>query len=183
MSQARTAARPRRAGGISAETMTSNGGPLFEKYPVNTTWELMLEGSDQAVTGRIYTTDEASGVVVLQSALAHTTLATEMRVIQASSIKEAKIVEETEEEKAKNPPLVLPKVQKKALEEREKRALKMAEESLRHINQKVRSHALSLLFENLRCFADPGYLNARIFFRPRPKVKPFLIGSSRRVVK
>jgi len=116
----------------------SIGGPLFQKYPVHTTWEFTIQGNSEPVRGRIYTTDEASGVVVLQSALVHTTLATEMRIIQASAIQKAQKIEVDEQEEANNPPLTLPKVQKKALEEREKRALKLTEESLRHINQKVR---------------------------------------------
>jgi hypothetical protein len=32
----------------------------------------------------------------------------------------------------------LPKIQKKALEEKERRAIRLAEESFKHINQKVR---------------------------------------------
>jgi hypothetical protein len=109
---------------------------LEQRFPVHTTWEMTLT-SKETVTGRIYCTDEASQTVVLQSALTHTTLATEMRIIHASAIVKAVPQKKKEEDGVVPLSAQLPKVQKKALEERERRAIRMAEESLRHINQKV----------------------------------------------
>jgi hypothetical protein len=82
-----------------------------------------------------------SGSIVLQKALVHTTLASEIRIISVDYI--TKSVELKEEDYAghvKPIPLnnALPKIQKKALEDRERRAIRLAEESLRHINDKVR---------------------------------------------
>jgi hypothetical protein len=109
---------------------------LEQRFPVHSSWEMTLT-SKETVTGRIYCTDEVSQTVVLQSALTHTTLATEMRIINASAIVRAVAQKKKEEDGVVPLSVQLPKVQKKALEERERRAIRMAEESLRHINQKV----------------------------------------------
>lgn len=107
--------------------------PLFQRFPVDSSWELKLSNGE-VVEGRVYTSDENSGLLVLQKDLAHTTLATEVRVVQVREIKSAKELPQDNSASSSQP---LPKIQKKTLEEREKRALKLAEESLRHINQKV----------------------------------------------
>lgn len=127
-----------RPGWSSASTTSKE--KLEVRFPVHTSWELTLQ-NEETVEGRVYCTDEASQTVVLQSDLTHTTLASEMRIIHASSVVRAVQKEEGESNgtTTTTTPLSaqLPKVQKKALEEREKRAIRMAEESLRHINQKV----------------------------------------------
>jgi hypothetical protein len=132
---------------------------------VNTLQELTLE-SGESVSGRVYCTDEMTGTIVLQAALVHTTLATDMRIVAAASVRQSVQLPEQEEEEGggettdtadrrsnsssaattKVAPVTplsqpLPKIQKKALEERERRALKLAEDSLRHLNQKVGSPA------------------------------------------
>jgi hypothetical protein len=112
--------------------------PLEVRFPVHSSWKLTLS-SEETVQGRIYCTDEASQSVVLQTALTHTTLASEIRIIQASGIVKSIPVKtpaaDGEEDSALSVPL--PKIQKKVLEDRERRAVKLAEESLRHINEKV----------------------------------------------
>ena len=105
---------------------TSNGSKggwaskqkLDTRFPVHTSWEFTLKG-EETVQGTIYCTDEAS----------------QMRMIQVNSI--VRSVQKEEGESAALAASQLPKVQKKALEEREQRALRMAEEMLRHINEKV----------------------------------------------
>jgi hypothetical protein len=121
----------------SSETM---GKMLAQRFPVNSIQEITLT-SGESVSGRVYCTDEMSGSIVLQKALVHTTLASEIRIISVDYI--TKSVELKEEDYAghvKPIPLnnALPKIQKKALEDRERRAIRLAEESLRHINDKVR---------------------------------------------
>jgi protein LSM12 len=79
--------------------------------------------------------------VVLQKQLVHTTLASQLHVVNAAAV--TKATRQAEEEGGdgdKGIPLSkpLPKVHKKVLEERERKALRQAEESFRHINQKVR---------------------------------------------
>ena len=139
--------------------MTSNGTPwsqqrLEVRFPVHTVWELTLS-NDETVEGSIYCTDEASQTIVLQKALTHTTLASEVRMIQASCV--TKAVQKNNGEDSEMGPL--PKIQSKVLEEREKRALRLAEDSLRHINQKVgcspagwlASSALWLVMDTSHC--------------------------------
>lgn len=119
--------------------------PLAVAYPVNSAWEFTLEPKE-VVSGRVYCTDELSQIVVLQKALVHTTLASEIRMVNVATIVEAKALPD-EEATDQVAPLSqpLPKVQKKALEERERRAIRLAEESFQHINQKVRTSSLECL--------------------------------------
>lgn len=122
--------------------VANNNQSLYLKYPVNSTWEMALS-TGETVTGTVYCTDEVSNTVFLQKNLTHTTLATELSVVHASHIARSKSLSAAaavnggggDESSAS---ALLPKVQKKALEEREKRAIRIAEESLRHINEKVR---------------------------------------------
>lgn len=109
--------------------------PLYLQYPANSSWEIDLS-TGETVSGTVYCTDEVSNTVFLQKNLTHTTLATELRVVHASQIARSKSVPAEDGESSTLGSL--PKVQKKALEEREKRAIRMAEESFRHINEKVR---------------------------------------------
>ncbi|GAX24820.1 hypothetical protein FisN_6Hh411 [Fistulifera solaris] len=115
---------------------TPSTASLEARYPVNTSWEFVLQ-SQETVDGIIYCTDDLSQTVVLQRALSHTVLATEIRLIHAAHIVRA--TQQKTEDATEGIPLSapLPKIQKKVLEEREKKALKMAEESLRHINEKT----------------------------------------------
>jgi hypothetical protein len=128
------------AAGGSAPPSSKPPARLSELYPVNTLWEMTLENGD-AVTGRVYCTDEFSRSVVLHRALAHTTLASEVRIVNAAAVRAARRIDEPGGGEGIDViPLSrpLPKIHKKVLEERERKALKLAEESFRHINQKVR---------------------------------------------
>jgi hypothetical protein len=116
--------------------------PLLSlRYPINSTWEFTLHPNDDIADGTVYCTDETSQMIVLQKSLVHTTLTFEVRMVQVASIKKEKLVSSSAENNAKSgdEPLSmpLPVVDKKVLEEREKRALRLAEESFRHINQNV----------------------------------------------
>jgi hypothetical protein len=148
------------AGVVPPLSSSSSGGAgstttaLYFEYPVNSTWEMTLS-TGETVSGTVYCTDEVSETVFLQKNLTHTTLATELFVVHVSQIKSATkkaTVDETTNStttdggsstttpKESSALLLgcLPKVQKKVLEEREKRAIRLAEESFRHINDKVR---------------------------------------------
>jgi len=116
-------------------------GMLAQRFPVNSLQELTLNNGE-TVSGRVYCTDEVTGSIVLQKALVHTTLASEIRIVAVDSVTKSSVLTEEESEASGTvapTPLTqpLPKVQKKALEERERRAIRLAEEQLRHINQKV----------------------------------------------
>lgn len=125
--------------------------PLHLTYPVNTYMELTLKGpSGERVQGVVYCTDEISNSIVLRKALPHTTLTSEVRIVNASSIAGRRTIEaatkKTEDDGAgadagPSPADVdemtrpLPPVSRRTLEEREKRALRLAEEHLLHVNQ------------------------------------------------
>ena len=114
--------------------------------------ELTLSDAS-TILGLIYCTDEISQSIVVQRSLVHTTLSSEITVVHAPSIASSKTIEiqngkdDNSEDniqkygvaninEIKNTKLC--NVSKKALEEREKRAWRLAEESFRHVNQTVR---------------------------------------------
>lgn len=114
----------------------SSTKPLYETYPVNSVLELTLKGVEEKVMGVVYCTDEISQTVVLKKALTHTTLASEIFIVQANAVTNSKVIEAEASEEEKVP---VGNVSKKTLEQQEKKAIKLAEEALLHINQKVKS--------------------------------------------
>jgi protein LSM12 len=128
---------------------------IAERFPINSLQQITLLPNHEVVTGRVYCTDEMTRTVVLQKALTYTTLSCEIRIIAVNNILNAQQLPEkgttTSGENGNNKdatddidtvratPLMqpLPIIQKKVLEERERRAIRLAEESLRHINPKV----------------------------------------------
>lgn len=117
---------------------------LCDSYPVNAVLELTLV-NDETVMGLVYCTDEISRSIVLKKSLNYTTLASEIRVINANCVKKKKVIlaqapaHKGENEGVDEVALPLPSVSKKAIDEREKRAISLAQESFQHINQQVRS--------------------------------------------
>jgi hypothetical protein len=137
----------RTAQGKSTESRLS----LYQLYPVNSIVEITLNPGREVVSGLVYCTDEISNSVVLKKSLPHTILSSDIRIINASSILECKII--TKEapiskasadgaEVADELAVPLSNVSKKSVLEKERRALKLSEESLRHINDKVRTFDL-----------------------------------------
>eukprot|EP01082_Thalassiosira_pseudonana_P009530 g8579.t1 g8579 contig3:420646-421454(-) len=143
---------------------------LSQTYPINTLMELTLQQSSNTpsttaaaaatttLRGLIYCTDATSNSIVLKRSLVHTTLSSEITIINADSVVDSKKIEvnvnEMEEENSNTRELlegvcsveeykqignggVLPNVSRKALEERERRAIRLAEESFSHVNQKA----------------------------------------------
>jgi hypothetical protein len=110
--------------------LPSASQPLYLQYPMSSSWELTLTNDDK-VQGEVYCTDPISQIVVLQDQLS------DIRMISVASIREAKLLKEASPDPAAAPPANTVHA-KKALEEREKRAIKIAQESFRHINPKVR---------------------------------------------
>ena len=114
---------------------------LYQLYPVNSILELTLSPDREVVSGLVYCTDEISNSVVIKKSLPHTILSSDIRIINASNILDSKvIIEEATSSKASDDvelAVPLTNVSKKSVEEKEKRAIKLSEESLRHINQKV----------------------------------------------
>lgn len=119
--------------------------PLYLRFPHNSQFELTITPNDEKIIGTIYCTDEISQTVVITKPLHHTTLSVELRVIQVSCITNEKIIETNNKAKGTENGnndsdnaiqfKPLPTLQKKVLEDRERKAVRMAEESFRHINQ------------------------------------------------
>lgn len=118
--------------------------------------ELTVLPNHEVVRGLIYTTDEISNSIVIKKTLSHSTITSEVRVINANMIMDKKQIadvtattstanaigeasETTNDLDAYAGDLSapLPAVNKKSLEERERRAIRLAEESFAHINQKA----------------------------------------------
>ena len=113
------------AGGVS-----SSQESLYEKYPISSQWEFTLKNG-QSVKGEVYCADPNSDLVVLQDS------ENGIRMISVSMI-EAASRDEDLEDTTIEPVNVEAVHAKKTLEEREKRAIRMAQESLKHLNPKVR---------------------------------------------
>ena len=95
-----------------------SSSPLYIAYPITSKWEFVLTSGDKIV-GEIYCTDPVSDLVVVQE---HS----DIRMISASHIQESKMLEEASKE---SPQLASTMAHtKKNLEEREKRAVKLAQE-------------------------------------------------------
>jgi hypothetical protein len=109
----------------------SNQASLYSKYPISSQWEFTLT-NDDVVKGEIYCTDTVSDVVVVQDT------SRDVRIIAAASIAASKQVSEAaihKQPKLSSKESILHS--KKALEERERRAIRIAQESLKHLNPKV----------------------------------------------
>jgi hypothetical protein len=138
-------------GGGSSSGSGVGSTSLASTYPVNTLMEIKLSPPAGGTTlrGLVYCTDEISNTIILKKSLVHTTLSSEITVVNADSVVESKTIEVTQdisEEYARELAGVgdlgelsapLPNVSRKVLEERERRAIRLAEESLSHINQRV----------------------------------------------
>ena len=147
----------------AASSPSATAPPLLsETYPVNTLVELKLSPFGNTIRGLVYCTDEFSNSVVLKKALPHTTVSSEVTIVNATSVLTRKTIEYetgagggggggmsvkmTEDEARKlagvddleDLKLPLANVGRKILEERERRAIRLAEESFSHINQRVR---------------------------------------------
>lgn len=145
------------AAGAGAVSSASASAPLSETYPVNSILELTLSPGDEKVQGLVYCTDQISNSIVLKKSLNYTTLASEIRVVNASCVKSKKVIAaeapqnrngDSNEEEVQEIAMPLPNVTKKSIDEREKRAVMLAEESFKHINQKA-SPAGQAVFDRL----------------------------------
>ena len=112
-----------------SQATASSTQPLYIQYPVSSSWEFTLTNDDK-VQGEVYCTDQVSQMVVLQDQLR------DIRMISVAGIRESKQLKEASDDPVAAPSN--PVHAKKALEERERKAIRLAEESFKHINPKVR---------------------------------------------
>jgi len=147
--------------------------PLAVEYPVNSMLELEIEGSEShdsasIITGFVYCTDEVSNTVVLQKSLVHTTLASEIHILNAASIKSKKVIKDHKEV-----PLELPtNVSQKQLEDKEKRAIKLAEEAMKHINQKATPEGQAVFYTLLKACNEVSWKGESIVVLREVQVDP-----------
>ena len=136
--------------------------PLAVEFPVDATVEVSLtKGTPSSLQAKVYCTDEVSQTVVLTQAVAHSTLTHQVHCLSRHAIQTVKVVSgsatssssSSSSSAGASSTVLQPlgssssstssslssslQVQQKALEAQEKRALKMAEEALEHINQNV----------------------------------------------
>src|SRR6056300_315645 len=141
----------------SAASSSSTTLPLSSIYPMNTHMELTLKNTNDKIQGTIYCTDEISNTIVLKTSLVHTTLSSQITVINADVVLDRRrvIVEgdddnnggegggtaaaegAQQQQQQQQVTEVLPNVSRRMVEERERRAIKLMEESFSHVNQKV----------------------------------------------
>ena len=131
----------------TSTTSASPQQPLYIKYPISSQWEFKLNNGE-TVQGEIYCTDQVADLIILQDSTNN-----DIRMISVTSIitgETQQITEnnngsDIEEDDAieKAATATTKKVDivhsKKVLDEREKRAIRLAQESLKHLNPKVRT--------------------------------------------
>ena len=165
---------------IPSSSITNNKLLLCDQYPINSTMELLLEPNDEKIQGLVYCTDELSKSIVIKQSLNYTTLASDIRIINASCVKEKKIISESPKTKSNNGIAstadtnieLLPNVNKKALLEKEKRAIKLAEESLRHINSKASPAGQAVFDRLLKACNEVAWSGESIIVLSQIKVDP-----------
>ncbi len=137
------------AGGASSGTASNNRRrSLNDDYPVNSVMELTIAPSNEKLKGLVYCTDDISNTIVLKKSVNYTTLSSEVWVLNANSVVDKRIlVKEAPTASAENSggvdsddvefAMPLLNVSREAIEKRENRNIKLAEDSFKHINLKV----------------------------------------------
>lgn len=119
--------------------------PLYMKYPISSQWEFKLK-SGETVKGEVYCTDLVADLVILQDSM------NDIRMISVSCIDGESRSDDDSATKsggsAIEKKLEATVHSKKLLEEREKRAIRLAQESLKHINPKAHPKG-QLVFDRL----------------------------------
>lgn len=181
--------------------------PLYVTFPINTYMELKLSPDSEVVRGLVYTTDEISNSIVLKKALSHSTVTSEIRIINAASVLEKKTIpmsngggksnvkvglgtkasnsptinaaasgesnkEASNEGVKEESPLPLPSVSKKSLEEKERRAIMLAEESFGQINQKASPYGQEVFDRLVKACNEVVWRGESIFVLNQVRVDP-----------
>lgn len=149
---------PSSTGGLGTSDSNSSGTikrrSLNEDYPVNSVMEIKIAPSNETVTGLVYCTDDISNSIVLKKSVNYTTLSSDIWVLNANSVLEARIIvkeapmemtmamnsaENSDVASGDGVELAIPllNVSKETIDKREKRAIMLAEDSFKHINQKA----------------------------------------------
>jgi hypothetical protein len=146
------------AGGVSSQQ------PLYAKYPISSQWEFTLKDG-QSVKGEVYCTDPVADLVILQDSQ------NDIRMISVSNIDAA-----SRDEASEDTTIEQKKVEavhaKKAMEEREKRAIRMAQESLKHLNPKADPKGQLVFDRLLKACNEVVWKNESIIVLDSIKVDP-----------
>jgi hypothetical protein len=140
----------------STATNTGTGNKrrsLNDEYPVNSVMEITINPTNEKLTGLVYCTDDISNTVVLKKSVNYTTLSSDIWVLNVDSVSEKRVVVKEAPATSKESgngsgndaggedviELAMPllNVSRESIEKREKRAIKLAEDSFKHINQKA----------------------------------------------
>lgn len=122
--------------GISNSSPSSSALPLYSQYPISSSWELTLT-NNETVKGEVYCTDPVAEVVVLHNELK------EVNIVSVRQIRESKQIKDADEDIAASVSASFnTAIAKKSLDEREKRSLKLAQESWKSVNPKVRTRRM-----------------------------------------
>lgn len=133
-----------------------NNEPLHARYPVLSSWQFVLSNVKEPVSGVVYCTDETSQTLILipssslveaqqqsssslssSSTSLATSTTTEIRILNANCIIESTKIGDPNPNDVESLSLPTTPILKKTLEDRERRAMRQAEEVFRHINEKV----------------------------------------------
>mmetsp|Transcript_19629 Transcript_19629/g.31622 ORF Transcript_19629/g.31622 Transcript_19629/m.31622 type:complete len:204 (+) Transcript_19629:241-852(+) len=165
------------AGGETSSSSTSNDAagtdnntplPLYSKYPISSQWEFTLKNGE-TVKGEIYCTDPVADLVVLQDPL------NDIRMISVSSIQESRQVNEASagaKQKLTSSSSNNVVHAKKALEEREKRAIRLAQDSFKHLNPKATPKGQIVFDRLLKACKDVSWKGESIIVLDSIQVDP-----------
>ncbi|KAL7558043.1 hypothetical protein ACA910_009233 [Epithemia clementina (nom. ined.)] len=178
----------------SATTTTNNNGktnkvgtgdgnsksdePIYSRYPVLSSWEFVLSNTKDPVSGMVYCTDEASQTIILipsalsaqqQSSL---TLTTEVRILNANCIVKSTKLGDPNPSDVESMSFPVTPIHKKALEDRERRAIRQAEEVFRHINAKVTPEGQDVFDRLLKACGEVSWKDESIIVLNQIQVDP-----------
>jgi len=129
---------------------TSKRKSLNDDFPVNSVMEITIAPANETLKGLVYCTDDISNTIVLKKSVNYTTLSSDIWVLNANSVVDKKIIvkeapmssDNSDGADADDVELAMPllNVSRDSIEKREKRAIMLAQDSLKHINQKVRQY-------------------------------------------
>lgn len=174
--------------GLAGHLSTKGETSLQEEHPVNSIVELTLSPNNEVVRGLVYCTDNISNTIVLKKSLKYTTLSSEIRIINAASVIKKKVIlavapkefdsstsdniEKNSTEEAEELMLPLPNVSRKALDERERRAIKLAMENMAHVNQKASSEGQAVFDRLLKACNEVVWHGESILVLNQIRVDP-----------
>jgi len=147
------------AGVVSSTQMS-----LYAKYPISSHWEFKLKNG-QFLKGEVYCTDPVSDLVVVQDS------EKSIQMVSVSMIDTATRDETNEDTTIEQSTMEVVHA-KKALEEREKRAIRMAQESLKHLNPKAEPKGQLVFDRLLKACNEVVWKNKSIIVLDEIKVDP-----------